>query len=207
MMEGVQGEAKHSNRYPVLDIVRFVAALMVILLHIFPEGSTAEMIGLDHSIPNLLLLSLADAMLRTAVPVFFLISGFLLFKRIEEDPDNKWKYIGRLCLRLLFLGLFWLAVGLPLTIKDIAGLISQGDTHNLVRYIVISLWKGVPRGFWFLVSLALSVLLVGVVKTRKGFIALAVISGLMYAYGCLNAAYFGLLSGPFYAVGDYLELC
>lgn len=206
-------EDKKIKYYPILDLVRFIAALFIILIHIFPEGSTTESVGFDSSIPTLLGISSVYALLRVATPIFFVISGFLLFKKIGLNPEKKWRYIGFFSLKLLFLYLFWYVVALPITIRDITGFINQGDTYNLVRYIVITLWKGAPRGFWFLVSLALSVLIVSLCKSKKSFIAIIIVSSLMYAYGCFNSAYFGIFASgdnpvakALFIAGDYLEL-
>ncbi len=199
--------------YPVLDLARFIAALFVIGIHIFPEGSTVDGIGLDNSIPTLIGLSFMNAFLRVAVPIFFVTSSFLLFKRISEDQQNKWKYIGTFCLRLLFLTIFWYVVGLPLTIKDIVGFVSSNDMNGLIRYIVITLWKGAPRGYWFLLSLGVGVVIAALCKTKKSMITLTIIAGLMYIVGCLNSAYFGIftlsddpVSKFIFQTGNYLEL-
>ena len=201
------------KRYPVLDLVRFIAALLVIFIHIFPEGSTYDSVGLGNSTPVLLGESFVHALLRAAVPLFFIISSFLLFKRINANPDNKWKYIGTFCLRLLFLYLFWYIVALPITIRDITNYMNTGDIFGLVRYIVLTLYKGAPRGFWFLVALALSVLITSLFNNKKSLTILLIISGLLYIYGCFNSAYYGLFtsntdsfSKVFVTIGDYLEL-
>lgn len=199
--------------YPILDLLKIIAALLVIAIHIFPEGSTPASVGLDQSIRILLGESFVYAILRPAVPIFFSISSFLLFRKIQLEPAKRWQAVGTFCLRLLFLYLFWYVVGLPLTIKDIAGFASQGDTDQLIRYAVITLWKGAPRGYWFLVALALGVLIVSLCRSKCSFIAISIIAGILYAYGCLNAAYFGLFalkedpsSKAFFAVGNYMEL-
>lgn len=201
------------KRYPILDLVRFIAAMLVIFIHIFPEGSTTASIGLDSSVPMLLTESFVHAILRPATPIFFLISGFLLFQRINAEQSSGWKRVGHFCLRLLFLYLFWYVVALPLTVKDIVDFIGQGDTQGLIHYFVITLWKGAPRGFWFLVSLALSVVIANLFRGKKGIIALCVIAGVLYAYGCLNSAYFGIFtakedsfSKTIAFIGNYLEL-
>ena len=201
------------KRYPVLDLDRFIAALIIIFIHIFPEGSTTSSIGLDNSIPMLLTESFIYPILRIAAPIFFVISSFLLFQKVKSDPNNKWKYVGSFCLRLLFLYLFWYIVGLPITIKDIVGYASSGDTYNLLRYFVLTLWKGAPRGYWFLVALALSIVITSLANSKKSLIILTVIAGLLFIYGCFNSSYFGLLASsdvPFikalYNIGEYLEL-
>ena len=198
--------------YPVLDLVRFIAALLIIFIHIFPEGSSTQSIGLDASVPMLLTESFVYAILRPAVPIFFVISSFLLFRKIELDPENKWRYIKKFLLRLVFLALFWYVLALPLTIKDITGLVGQGDTFNLIRYIVITLWKGAPRGFWFLVSLGECVLITALCKSKKSMVILTVVASCLFIYGCFNSAYFGIIvnnDSPFARglanAGNYLE--
>lgn len=209
----VVNESQKHSYYPILDLVRFIAALLIISIHCFPENSTESGVGLDNSIPTMLGLSFLYSLVRIAVPIFFVISSFVVFKRIEEDPSNKWKYIKKFCLRLLCLYLFWYILGLPLTIKDIVSFVSQGDTHNLIRYIVITLWKGAPRGYWFLVSLAVGVVIAALCKTKKSMIVFSITSVIMYIYGCFNSAYFGVFElndNPFskalFQVGNYLEL-
>ena len=214
MTELVQTESpSRCKRYAVLDLVRFIAAMLVIFIHIFPEGSTTASIGLDTSVPMLLTESFVHAILRPATPIFFLISGFLLFQRIDAEGSNGWKRVGRFCLRLLSLYLFWYVVALPLTIKDIVGFAGQGDTQGLIRYFILTLWKGAPRGFWFLVSLALSLVIANLFRGKKGLITLVVIAGTLYAFGCLNSAYFGIFTakGDSFSktvafIGNYLEL-
>lgn len=201
------------KRYPVLDLVRFIAALIIIFIHIFPEGSTTSSIGLDNSIPMLLTESFIYPILRIAAPIFFVISSFLLFQKVKADPNNKWKYVGSFCLRLLFLYLFWYIAGLPITIKDIVGYASSGDTYNLLRYFIITLWKGAPRGYWFLVALALSILITSLANNKKSLTILTIISSILFIYGCFNSSYFGLLASSdvrfikaLYNIGEYLEL-
>ena len=209
----MENSTNQHKYYPILDIARFIAALFIIGLHIFPEGSTEANVGLDNSIPTLIGLSFLYATLRAAVPIFFVISSFLLFKRINDNPEQKWKFVGQFCLRLLFLYLFWYIVSLPITIRDIAGFVSQGDTNGLIRYIVITFWKGATRGFWFLVSLAFCVVITALCSTKKSMIVITIIAGLMYVYGCFNNAYFGIfrlnddpVSKALWFVGNYLEL-
>lgn len=204
---------KKQKYYPVLDLVRFIAALFIIAIHLFPEGSTTESVGLDTSIPILLGESFVYSLLRAAVPIFFVISSFLLFKKIENNLENKWRFVGQFCLRLLFLYLFWYIAALPITIREVTTYISQGDSYQLTRYIINTLWKGAPRGFWFLVSLSFSVLLTNLCNHKKTFLVLTIIAIGMYVYGCLNSAYFGLftqnenpIAKAIFITGDYLEL-
>lgn len=198
---------------PFLDFMRFIAALVVISIHIFPEGSTTESVGLDNSIPTLFAESFVYSFLQTAVPIFFVISSFLLFSKIKLDPENKGKHVGLFCLRILFLYLFWFVAALPITTRDIIGFTSTGDNYGLIRYFVLILWKGAPRGFWFLNSLAFSVFIVSLVKGKKSLITLIIIASLLYTYGCFNTTYLGVFTlsdDPFskamFNISKYLEL-
>ena len=187
-------ENKKDKYNPVLDIVRFLAALIIISIHIFPEGSTEATVGINQDVVTLIGLSFVYALTSIAVPIFYVISSYLLFRKIELDPENRWKYIGKFCLRLLYFFLFWFIVGLPITIRDITSFISSGDTHNLVRYFVIFLWKGAPRGFFFLQSLALGVVLTCLCKTKKSMTLITIISIIMYVFACFNCSYLGVFT-------------
>ena len=211
--EAIKSKGFKGVRYPVLDLVRFIAAMLIIFIHIFPEGSTTASIGLDTGTPMLLTEAFVYAIIRSAAPIFFFTSSFLLFRKIQEEDGNGWKRIGSFCLRLLFLYLFWYVLALPLTIKDIVNYTSANDISGLFHYFLLTLWKGAPRGFWFLVSLALSVLIAHRFNGKKGLIALSILAGILYAYGCLNCAYFGIFaakedsfSKAMYFIGEYLEL-
>lgn len=64
---------------PVLDIVRFLAALIIISIHIFPEGSTETNIGISQGVGVTIGLSFMYAFTNIAGPIFYVISSFILF--------------------------------------------------------------------------------------------------------------------------------
>ena len=68
-------------RYNGIDIVKFMCALLVCIIHITPFRT--ESFGLDH-----LNFWLKNCWCRIAVPFYFTASGFLLFRKIELKRIN-----------------------------------------------------------------------------------------------------------------------
>ena len=63
----------------VIDSLRFPMAVLVVLIHSYMTG-----VGLVGKL-------LYDVITRVAVPTFFLISGFLFYKRLEQWKWDVWK--------------------------------------------------------------------------------------------------------------------
>lgn len=85
------------RQYPGLDVVKFILALLVAQRHViqifFVESSRWRTL-IGSWLSNL------------AVPVFFIISGFLLFRKVEERDRNP-QVIRRFCWRSIRLYLLW----------------------------------------------------------------------------------------------------
>lgn len=76
--------------YNNLDILKYVSAILIIILHLRPF--------LNHS--NQFDLAFNNIITRICVPVFFLITGYFVAKKEKDDPDyikyyikNKYHYI------------------------------------------------------------------------------------------------------------------
>ena len=72
------------KQYKSLDLVKFICAILIIVLHTAPFGSYSKM--LTFGFRNIVTV--------IAVPFFFLTSGFLAFKKIDRlDSGNRKSYI------------------------------------------------------------------------------------------------------------------
>ncbi|MDO5422908.1 MAG: acyltransferase [Eubacteriales bacterium] len=80
------------KRYPGLDAFRMAAAILVVAIHTSPLASFSE--ELDFWLTRVLA--------RTAVPFFFLGSGYFLLPRILQNPRMLWKEVRKL--GVLYLG-------------------------------------------------------------------------------------------------------
>lgn len=80
-----------------IDILKYLMSIMIIMIHV----------GYSFKLP----------ILRCAVPVFFIISSFLFFKKINStEKDYKVKVLFKFISRALKLYLFWFILLLPVTI-------------------------------------------------------------------------------------------
>lgn len=103
---------EHKKQYPMIDIVKFVCALLVVTLHIYPLSSYP---GIFAQYINF---GLQKCIARIAVPFYFTSAGFFLFQKIDIEKFDKSitkKYIIKL---LCLLGIWRL-------------LLFVGKTHHL----------------------------------------------------------------------------
>lgn len=199
--------------YPFLDLIKAICAVLVMFIHCFPSGSSAPSLGSGNEIWLNLGQSLFHPILRLAVPTFFIISSFLLFKKIKEDEVNKWLYIRKFCIRTMLLYLFWYIAGIVPTILDIKGFVDTSNWYELTRYIILSFTKGGRRGFWYLIALMLGVVLTALIKGKKSFITMFVISIIFFSVSAFSSTYLGVfklsndpISSFFLWFSSYMEL-
>ena len=194
--------------FPLLDLLKWICALFVVSLHCFPKGIGApstDVVTPGNPIPMYIGQAFLHPVLRIAVPVFFIISSFLLFRKINQNPENKWDLIGKFVIRTVLLYLFWYLVGLIPTVNDIIEFFHQQNYGGLFRYLLISFTKGAPRGFWYLGMLIASVLITSLIKGKKSFILIFIISCIFYTYGVFNSTYFGIFDLVKNPVSDLLK--
>ena len=101
------------SSYPNLDLARFLCALLVIIIHTDPLGNVSELADFY----------LNDVVARTAVPLFFAISGFLFCRgltfengRIARTAENRRRLIrttGKNALLYTAWSLAYLVIVLP----------------------------------------------------------------------------------------------
>lgn len=84
-----------------IDILRFPLALAVIFIHLNPQTINIPdakfLILSEDGIYNILAISISNVLALTAVPTFFLISGFLffaIFKNLHGMDINKKLKVG-----------------------------------------------------------------------------------------------------------------
>lgn len=137
------------KQYNGLDAVKFILALLVAQRHIiqiFFDGNSRWRILIGNWLSNL------------AVPVFFIIAGFFLFRKLDEEhPDPKIVY--RYCARILRLYLVWSVLYLPIDIRNwYYGTrdLKEGITTYLHSFFFCST---IPQ-LWYLPALCLACLLV-----------------------------------------------
>jgi len=158
-----------------LSILRFPLIVGVVLIHSggatmnFADGSSGseELLLFFNLIQNFL----SDGIARVAVPLFFLMSGFLFFLNVNWSIDKfKEKVVSRvhtlvipfLFWNLLVMGIFFIAQTVPQTKIYFSGTNQSIATYNLFDFFnnLLGLTKSpISFQFWFIRDLIVMVLL------------------------------------------------
>lgn len=148
------------KEYKILDVMKFVMAIVVVAIHTRPEMSFS----------SLFVIRLFESVYSIAVPFFFMASGFLLFRKISlplnEDGEQRIKsYLKRMC-RLY---LVWTIIYLPLTIYgfyiDGLSLVKAGSVF--LRNVLLVGENYMSWPLWYLLALIVSVgIIYGLLKLK-----------------------------------------
>ena len=132
------------KRIQYLDVLRILACLAVIVMHIAKGRIGNYAIGTD----KWLFLNTFDSISRFAVPVFVMISGALFL-----DPKKEWdarKMYTKNLVRIVTAFLFWSAVYAfvdhlnGVRLRTVAYNFITGNTHLWFLYVIIGLYLVVP---------------------------------------------------------------
>lgn len=138
-------------RYDYIDILRVFSICFVIVLHTIGDYFYAE-----HNYGSTLwwCLGFANELSRTGVPLFFMISGFLLLKRDIPDIKEFYKHrFTKICIPLVGYSIFYFAVDC----------IQTGEV-NIRNFFSGFLNSGYEYHLWFMYSLAFLYLMIPFVK-------------------------------------------
>ena len=93
-------EKTGARRIDALDVTKFICAWLVVVIHTSPLKPYSK-------IADVLT---AQGVCRIAVPLFFLISAFLLFRNMSGTRAKNVHKIKRYCVRIILLYVFWSSV-------------------------------------------------------------------------------------------------
>lgn len=128
------------------DILKMFMALCIVAIHARPFENTPE-------------LSLYFApFLSSAVPIFFILSSFFLFRKLNTN-GYQWSILGNWLKRVCCLYLFWLIVNLPFVIYDRLQWVSESFGTIVWFAIRDILFSHTFGGSWFLSALVFGVCL------------------------------------------------
>ncbi|MGX7666835.1 acyltransferase family protein [Flavobacterium pedocola] len=126
------------NRNASLDFVKLLLAFLIIALHIFPiKGLSGWQALVSYEIAN--------GITRIGVPSFFIISGYLLRKKLDDGL-----YLKRYCRRIVILYLVWQLIYLPDMIRSYR--LGWFDTSELVYKLIYGYWH-----LWYLLATVIGV--------------------------------------------------
>ena len=173
--ESTKGLPLAKENFNAIDLAKFVAALLVVVIHVPPLTSVDQTVNFV----------LKSGIARLAVPFFFMASGYFLSNKIDDWQSTK-KYI----FKILRMYLLWILVYSP---RIIYGWLTSETLilSNITNFARKSIFEGSANQFWYLTALIFAVALLyclrKVSRTNLFFVAL-----FLFFMGVLGNSYYGL---------------
>ena len=180
-----------STQYKGIDVLKFIMALFVVVLHTHPL----------YKINDALNFMTADVMARIAVPFFFVVTGFLLQKKIGSQNIFTKEVVGMYMRKIISLYLIWTIIYLPIIICDKILDSEESLVYCLLTVVRDFLFVGSYSHLWYLLATAVGVVVVYGLKRCVGDRATGIILAALFAAGLLTQSYFGLLKNTVDAYG------
>ena len=165
------------KQYCGLDLLKFIMAVLVAARHMIQVFYPAE---------SRWRLVIGSWLSNLAVPVFFIIAGFLLFRKIPDtDKKSGWPVAGRYVWRIVKLYLLWCVIYWPIDIFNwYHG--TAGIAETVKAYIHSFFFSSTIAQLWYLPALAVAVLLVWTgYRAGLGVRQLLVLTGVLFVFGCI----------------------
>ena len=167
------------TQYYGLDLLKFLMALLVAARHVIQIYYPAE---------SRWRLVIGNWLSNLAVPVFFVIAGFLLFKKLT---NTDWTIIRRYVCRILKLYILWCIIYWPI---DIYNCHQSGEPvlKTILFYFQSFLFSSTITQLWYLPALATACLIVWAgYKAGLKIWMLLLLTSLLFIFGCsCNNQYF-----------------
>ncbi len=181
---------RQKKTFYLIDIFKFVCALLVLMIHTQPLSSFSELISAG----------LRTMVFPIAVPFFFATTGFFFFKKLSNsEPSETKNVIVGTEKRLVFLYLFYSAVYFPFVLK---GWLSDGiQIKEVLSYLHSFFIYSSFSTIWYLLASAVAVLLAYVSFKKLGIKLGFLISLIPYCFGTLISSYYGIVNKiPFFSI-------
>lgn len=165
---------KIKRQYAAIDIARYVSALLVVCIHVYPFVDISETFNMYFM----------QCVCRLAVPFFFVVSAYFFFRKITagKEQENR-EHLKSWLIRLARIYLIWTVIYLPYVIWNYA---STGFTwQSLLGYIRDFFFTGSYYHLWFLPALMVGMIIVCWLYEKKGMGFAIEISALLYVLGYL----------------------
>lgn len=177
----IDGNCCKNIQLDSLDMMKFICMFLVIAIHVPPFEDLSE--KLDFLVEQ--------CICRVAVPMYFITSGYLLFRKIDiRKIKLQGNVIKKYLIRILQLYCIWSLLYLPVSID-----FSKGVIYAFLRWVVCFIFEGITH-LWYFNALIVAVIFCSAfLHFTKGNIKyLLTIGALLYIVGLLAQSYYAILS-------------
>lgn len=176
------GKSENKVCYQGIDVMKFIMALFVVVLHTHP------LVDINDTLNFLT----ADIIGRVSVPFFFAATGYLLEKQIGQRKEKR-EVIGQYIRKLLILYCIWTAVYLPIIIYDKIIISDTSLTYDVFAIIRDFFFAGSYAHLWYLPATVVGLVIVYMLRKYVSERGCAIILFILFCMGLLTQSYFGLL--------------
>lgn len=181
------------RQYGMLDLVKFLCAILIVSAHYITEYATGRIHGL---------IDLGISIYVVAVPFFFACSGYLLFQKVFAAPEKGGAAVRDFMARILKMYALWSVV--YITFQVLTWVRFGVSSRQVLRYVLNCLFYSTYRTIWFLPALALGAGLIWLIWRKWGIRPVLIIAGVCYLIGCAGVSY-GFLPRKIPALDRFLE--
>ena len=190
---------KEKKKLALLDIMKFIFACMIVLIHLPGSMSRPAWLVYDYSsVPALIKTFVICPFMRIGVPFFFIASSYFLFKKAEK-AENKKEVISGYVKRNLILYGIWLLLNVVYAVKVhhlyifVPGYQTLGHLKRFMEHLIFGSTFGAS---WFLMACVIDSIILGIVLYGIKSEKLAwIISVICFLLCCLTTNYRSLLEG------------
>lgn len=169
-------------QYKGIDIMKFIMALFVVVLHTHPLQTVNAVADF----------ATADVIARVAVPFFFVASGFLLEKQMSTHHGETSGILKKYIRKLLILYCIWTVIYLPVIICSKIIESEESLAKCIFSAVRDFIFAGSYGQLWYLPAVAVGVLLVYLLRKYLGEKWTTVVLLALFVMGLLTQSYFGL---------------
>ena len=155
------------KNYDIFDLTKIVLCIMVIAIHtqLFPK--------------------ILYPWLRLAVPIFFLISSYLLYSKVNQSAKElKKQIICRYIVRLMKLYVFWFVVLLPITLYVRKDWFINGIVSGILLMIIKFFTGSTFIASWYISASIFGTLIVDFITNRIHNYKLLLVLFVVIYFGC-----------------------
>lgn len=181
----MEGEVSRSGSQSIhsLDLMRFIAAILVVCIHTKPLLSFNEDLSFGF----------ISSIARIAVPFFFMTSGYLFYSKIRKrqgDPQYVVKYLYRLILVYLFWSLVYFVYHAYVIYSE-----HQDVVQGLTSFVQNFFFDGSHFHLWYFPALIFAIALFYWLSRMLSVQTILAISFVFYLAGLFGDSYSGLIEG------------
>lgn len=144
---------KEKNRIEYCDLLRFIAIISVVLIHVLADFRDYYLI---YNKSYYLILTFIDSITRAGVPIFFMLTGIFMLnsKKDENYKDFLKKRIPKLIIPFFIISIIYY----------IYETLKSNKTLSIINFINLFTSDNIKYHFWFMYSIILIYLLIPFLK-------------------------------------------